>query len=46
MQVVRDLAGGSKPSPIEVFYNGEDDADATTLRYKGSLCKLMDWHLG
>lgn len=44
MQIVRDLAGGGRPSPIELFYNGEDDADATTLRYKGSLVKLADWN--
>ena len=43
MEIIRDLAGGGKPSPITVFYNGEDDADATEKRYRGSLVKLMDW---
>jgi hypothetical protein len=43
MQVVRDLIGGGKPMPIEMFYNGDLAADSTTLRYKGSLVKLMDF---
>ena len=46
MEIIRDLAGGGKPSPITVFYNGEDDADATEKRYRGSLVKLMDWDNG
>lgn len=44
MEIIRDLAGGGKPSPINVFFNGQDDADASEIRYKGSLCKLMDWN--
>lgn len=44
MHIVRDLAGGSKPPALDVFYNKEDDADASETAYKGSLCKLMDWN--
>jgi len=44
MEIIRDLAGGGRPSPINVFYNTDDDADSATTRYKGSLCKLMDWN--
>lgn len=43
MIVVRDLIGGGRPSPIELPYNGELAADSTTLRYKGSLVKVMDY---
>jgi len=43
MQVVRDLIGGGKPMPIEMFYNGDLAADSTTKRYKGSIAKLMDF---
>ena len=43
MQVVRDLTGGHAPMPIELFYNQQDDADASETRYAGSLVKLMDW---
>ena len=43
MQIVRDLAGGAKPPAIEVFYNAQSDADASETKYKGSLCKVMDW---
>lgn len=43
MKVVRDLIGGGKPMPIEMFYNGELAADSTTKRYKGSVAKLMDF---
>jgi len=42
MKVVKDLIGGSKPQPIELLYNGTLDDDSTTLRYKGSLVKVMD----
>ncbi len=44
MQVVRDLAGGPKPSPLDLLYNAQDDADASETRYKGSLAKIMDWN--
>jgi hypothetical protein len=43
MQVVRDLIGGSAPSPIEMFYNGSLAVDSVTKRYKGSVAKLMDY---
>lgn len=43
MKVVRDLIGGTKPSPIEVPYNGSLAADSVTKRYKGSLTKVMDF---
>lgn len=42
-EVVRDLQGGPKPSPIELPYNGSLAVDSVTLRYKGSLTKLMDF---
>ncbi|MHC4585989.1 MAG: hypothetical protein ACYS3N_15785 [Planctomycetota bacterium] len=42
MRIVRDLMVGSGPPPIEVHYNGTIDADSVTLRYKGSLVKVMD----
>ena len=42
MRVIRDLSGGPKPSPMDVFYNGIYNADCTTLRYKGSLAKITD----
>jgi len=43
MKVVRDLLGGGKPSPIELPYNGDEDVDSVTTRYKGSLTKIMDY---
>ena len=43
MKVVKDLIGGSKPQPIELPYNGSVDADSVTLRYQGSLVKVMDF---
>jgi len=42
-EVVRDLQGGTKPPPIELPYNGDLAVDSVTLRYKGSLTKLMDF---
>lgn len=42
MRVVRDLIGGSKPQPIELLYNGTLAADSTTLRYAGSVAKVMN----
>lgn len=42
MEIVRDLIGGSKPSPIELPYNGDVAVDSVTKRYKGSFTKLMD----
>ena len=42
MEVIRDMIGGSKPDAIDIFYNGTLDADSVTLRYAGSLVKLMD----
>lgn len=43
MRVVKDLIGGSKPPAIEIPYNGDAASDSTTLRYKGSLVKFMDF---
>jgi hypothetical protein len=43
MRVVKDLIGGSMPSTIELPYNGEVAADSTTLRYAGSVAKVMDF---
>lgn len=43
MKVIRDLLGGGKPSAIEVPYNGDLAADSVTVRYKGSLAKIMDF---
>jgi hypothetical protein len=43
MQVVRDLAGGAKPPALNLYYNADAAADASTTRYKGSLVKVMDW---
>jgi len=39
----RDLIGGGRPSPIELYYNGDLDVDSVTKRYRGSLVKLMDY---
>lgn len=44
MEIVRDLLGGAgKPAALDLPYNGDLAADSTTLRYKGSLVKLMDF---
>jgi hypothetical protein len=43
MRAVRDLIGGHQPMPIDIHYNGDADIDSTTKRYKGSLCKFMDF---
>jgi len=42
MEVIKDLIGGIKPATIELPYNGSLDVDCVTLRYKGSLCKIMN----
>jgi len=42
MWIVRDLLGGPKPPPIDVYYNNQDDADGTEQRYAGGLCKITD----
>ena len=42
MKVVKDLAGGPKPPPLDLLYNGDLAVDSVTKRYKGSLVKLMD----
>lgn len=43
MRAVYDFVGGQKPAPIPLWYNGDLAADSTTLRYKGSLVKMMDY---
>ena len=43
MKVIRDLIGGTKPSPIELPYNNSLSADSSTTAYKGSLAKKMDF---
>ena len=43
MEVVRDLSGGPKPAPMDLFYNGSLAVDSVTKRYKGSLVKMMDY---
>jgi hypothetical protein len=42
MKVIKDLIGGSKPQPIELPYNGDQDVNSVTRRYKGSLAKVVD----
>jgi len=37
MFIVRDLSGALAPIPIEVYYNGDYNADSVTKRYAGSL---------
>jgi len=43
MRALRDLSGGLPPIPMELFYNGEAAQDSVTLRYKGSLVRVMDY---
>ncbi len=43
MRVIHDLIGGHRPMPIPIHYNGSAGADCVTVRYKGSLCKFMDF---
>lgn len=43
MYAVRDLIAGQAPFPIDVRYNGTENADSTTKRYKGSLVKFQDF---
>jgi len=42
-KVWKDMIGGGKPSPIEMYYNASLDADGVTKRYKGSVAKIMDY---
>jgi len=44
MEIVRDLAGGGKPAPLNMFYSSDTDADGGSIRYKGSLAKMADWN--
>ena len=44
MRVIRDLMVGNGPVPFDIWYNGDLAADSTTLRYRGSLCKVMDYN--
>ena len=43
MQIARDLFNGTAPIDTPMIYNGDVGADGTSTRYKGSLCKLMDF---
>lgn len=44
MRIIRDMISGNvTPVPFDVWYNGDLAADSTTKRYKGSLCKIMDY---
>jgi len=44
MRIVRNLSGGSGvPPALDLLYNGDLAADSTTVRYKGSLVKFMDY---
>lgn len=43
MWATRDFISGQKPTAHALFYNGDDDADSVTLRYKGSLVKATDF---
>ncbi len=43
MEARRDFISGQKPTSHSLYYNGDDDADSNTLRYKGSLVKATDW---
>ena len=41
--VWKDMIGGGRPSPIEMYYNASLDSDGAVLRYKGSIAKIMDF---
>ena len=43
MWITRDLVGGQKPSPIELYYCTNKDSSTSTKRYKGSLVKLTNF---
>jgi len=44
MRVIRDLISGNvTPVPFDIHYNGDLAVDSVTKRYKGSLCKMMDY---
>jgi len=43
MRAIKDLSGALPPVPMDLPYNGEASADSVTLRYKGSLVKVMDY---
>jgi len=42
MKVVRDLCGGGRPMPMDLFFNAALAADGGTACYKGQLVKMMD----
>jgi len=44
MKVIKDFlgSGGAAPVPFDIWYNGDIAVDSVTIRYKGSLCKIMD----
>ena len=43
MRVVRDLCGKIIPAPFDMIYNTNTDGNGTTARYKGSLCKIVNF---
>ena len=43
MKVIRDMLTGFSPVPFDIMYNGDLAVDSVTVRYKGSLCKMMDY---
>ena len=43
MKVIRDMLTGFSPVPFDIMYNGDLAVDSVTKRYKGSLCKMMDY---
>lgn len=42
MRVVRDLAIGQAPSPMDILFNPQSDADGSEVCYRGQLTKLVD----
>jgi hypothetical protein len=42
MEAIKSVYSNMPPPAIEVWYNGELAADSTTLRYTGSIVKLMN----
>jgi hypothetical protein len=44
MKVIYDLLSGGNPPPIDLWFNNDLAASGTTVTYKGSLVKLMDFN--